>query len=163
MENSGFTSPPKVSQDHFFYPRPILAFEYCHCLRPCVCVSVRVYVNYLFVCMITRHLFKGGSPNLVQMCKRPWLRSQLFFGVNDRDLQGQIYLESPNLPHFELVCTITHHSFKLEPSNFGPGVQNTLVKIPIVWGGNWPWPSRSNLTWNQNFQLRHFRKHITII
>ena len=29
-----------------------------------------------------------------------------------------------------------------------PEKQNTLAKIPIVLGGNWPWPSRSNLTSN---------------
>ena len=33
-------------------------------------------------------------------------------------------------------------------TKFGPEKQNTLVKIPIVLGGNWPWPSRSNLTSN---------------
>ena len=31
-------------------------------------------------------------------------------------------------------------------AKFGPKVQKTLVKIPIVLGGDWPWPSRSNLT-----------------
>ena len=31
-------------------------------------------------------------------------------------------------------------------TKFGPEVQNTKIKIPIVLGGNWPWPSRSNLT-----------------
>ena len=33
----------------------------------------------------------------------------------------------------------------------GPDKQNTLVKIPIVLGGNWPWPSRSNLTSNSKY------------
>ena len=33
-------------------------------------------------------------------------------------------------------------------TKFGPEKQNTLVKFPIVLGGNWPWPSRSNLTSN---------------
>ena len=47
--------------------------------------------------------FKPGSPNLDQRCKRPWLRSLLFCGVIDGDLQGQIGLESQNLPHFWLV------------------------------------------------------------
>ena len=31
-------------------------------------------------------------------------------------------------------------------AKFGPKMQKTLVKVPIVLGGNWPWPSRSNLT-----------------
>ena len=33
-------------------------------------------------------------------------------------------------------------------AKFGPKMQKTLVKVPIVLGGNWPWPSRSNLTSN---------------
>ena len=33
-------------------------------------------------------------------------------------------------------------------TKFGPEKQNTLVKIPVVFWGNWPWPSRSNLTSN---------------
>ena len=31
-------------------------------------------------------------------------------------------------------------------TKFGPEVQNTLIKIPIVFGVHWPWPSRSNWT-----------------
>ena len=30
-------------------------------------------------------------------------------------------------------------------------MQKTLVKVPIVFGDDWPWPSRSNLTWKWNF------------
>ena len=33
-------------------------------------------------------------------------------------------------------------------TKFGPEKQSTLVRIPIVLGGNWPWPWRSNLTSN---------------
>ena len=29
---------------------------------------------------------------------------------------------------------------------FRPKMQKTLVKVPIVFGANWPWPTRSNLT-----------------
>ena len=39
-------------------------------------------------------------------------------------------------------------------------VQSTLVKIPIVLGGDWSWPSRLNLTLNKN--LPHF-VHVRII
>ena len=31
-------------------------------------------------------------------------------------------------------------------NKFGPEVQNILVEVPIVLGGNWPWPSKSNMT-----------------
>ena len=36
-------------------------------------------------------------------------------------------------------------------ATFGPKMQKTLVKVPIVLGGNWPWPSRSNLTSKSEF------------
>ena len=91
-----------------FYLRPVLAFGYCRCLRLSVCVSVRPCVNHELVRTITHDPFQLGSPNLALRCKRPWLRSLLFWGVIDLDLQGQILLQSQNLPHFELVCAITH-------------------------------------------------------
>ena len=100
-----------------FYPRPVLAFGYCRCLRLSVCVSVRPCVNHELVRAITHDPFQLGSPNLGHRCKRPWLRSLLFWGVIDLDLQGQILLQSQNLPHFELVCVITHHPFKPGPPN----------------------------------------------
>ena len=55
-----------------------------------VCLSVRLCVNHLLVRALTRVPFKLGSPNLDQRCKRPWLRSLLFCGLIDLDLQGQI-------------------------------------------------------------------------
>ena len=36
-------------------------------------------------------------------------------------------------------------------AKFGSKIQKTLVKVPIVLGGNWPWPSRSNLTYKSEF------------
>ena len=73
-----------------FYPRPVLAFGYCRCLRLSVCVSVRPCVNHELVRAITHDPYQLGSPNLDRKCKRPWLRSLLFLGVIDPDLQGQI-------------------------------------------------------------------------
>ena len=45
---------------YHFYPRPVMAFWYCRCLRlsVCVCVCVCVSVNHQFVRMITCHLLK---------------------------------------------------------------------------------------------------------
>ena len=85
----------------------------CLCVRPSVCVCGK----HLLVRAITHHPFKLGSPNLDNRCKRPWLRSLLFWGVIDPDLQGQIELQSQNLPHFELVHAITHHQLKLQFPN----------------------------------------------
>ena len=36
-------------------------------------------------------------------------------------------------------------------TKFGQKVQNNLVKVPIVFGGDCRWPSRSNLTWKAKF------------
>ena len=52
----------------------------------CVCQSVRPSVTK-FVRTITHYPFKLGSPNLDHRCKRPWLRSLLFLGLIDLDLQ----------------------------------------------------------------------------
>ena len=79
-----------MSMTIHFYPRPVLAFGYCRCLHLCVCVCVCLSVNHLLICAITWDPFKLGSPNLDQRCKRPWLRSLLFFGLIDLALQGQI-------------------------------------------------------------------------
>ena len=40
---------------------------------------------------------------------------------------------------------------KARTTKFGQKVQNNLVKLPIVLGGDWPWLSRSNLTWKAKF------------
>ena len=47
----------------------------------------------------------------------------------------------------------------------GQMVQKNLVKVPIVFGADWPWPSRSNLTWKAKFTPfwacpRHNSPHI---
>ena len=77
--NALMTSRVKVNNPHF-NPRPVLAFGYCRYLRLFVCVSVCVCINHVLVRVITHHLFKLGSPNLDHWCKRPWLRSLLFWG-----------------------------------------------------------------------------------
>ena len=78
----------------FYYPRPVLGFVYCRCLRVCVyvCVCVCVSVNHKLVRAIIHQPFKLGSLNLDQRCKRSWLRALLFSGAIDLDLQGQIKL-----------------------------------------------------------------------
>ena len=42
--------------------------------------------------------------------------------------------------------TITHHPFMLGSTNLDHRCRKTLVKIPIVFVGDRPWPLRSNLT-----------------
>ena len=49
-----------------FYPRPVLAFGYCRCLRVCVCLCLSV--NHQLVRAVTHQPFKLESPNLDQRC-----------------------------------------------------------------------------------------------
>ena len=123
-----------ISIFNHFYPRPVLAFGYCRCLRLSVCVSVCVCGNHMLVWAITHHPFKLGSPNLDHRCKRPWLRSLLFWGVIDLNLQGQIWLQSQNLPHFEFVRVITHHPFKLGSPNLNQSCKIPWLRSMLFWG-----------------------------
>ena len=45
-----------------------------------------------------------------------------------------------------LVRAITHHTFQLESPDLDEKMQNILLKVPIVLGAGWAWPSMSNLT-----------------
>ena len=118
----------------FYYPRPVLAFGYCRCLRVCVCVCVCLSVNHQLVRAVTHQPFKLESPNLDQRCKRPWLRSLLFFGMIDIELQSQIELKSQNLPHFELVRAISHHKLKSVFPNFGQKCILALLRSLLILG-----------------------------
>ena len=98
----------------------------------CVCVCVCLCVNHLLFRAITRDPLKLGSPNLDQRCKRPWLRSLLFCGLIDLDLQGQIQLWKSKFTPF-WACP--HHNsppIQARITKFGPEVQNTLVTFPIL-------------------------------
>ena len=91
----GFISRAIYSFRYRFYPRPVLAYGYCRCLRLCVCLSS------LSACL---SVFQSRA------CPRD----------NWGPVQARV-------------------------AKFGPKMQKTLVKVRIVLG-NWPWPSRSNLT-----------------
>ena len=104
------------SPESLCYLRPVLAFGYCSCLSLSVRPSAHPSVTK-FVRAITHQLLKLGSPNFDQRCKRPWLRSLSFCGTIDCGLQGQIELQSQNLPRIELVHAITHHQLKLQFPN----------------------------------------------
>ena len=53
------------------------------------------------------------------------------------------------------VHTITHHTFQLESPDLDEKMQNILLKVPIDWGGDWAWPSMSNLTSFRNAVYLH--------
>ena len=135
-----------------FWPSGIVIACLCVCVRVCVCVSL--CVNHLLVRAITWDPFKPGSPNLDLRCKRPWLRSLLFcffffffFGGGGNwpwPSRSNLTSKSEFTPFW--ACP-DHNSSPIQVriTKFGPEVENSLVKVPIILGGNWPWPSRSNL------------------
>ena len=124
-----------------FLPEACMAIGYCRCLR----LSVRPCVNHLLVRAITRDPFKLGSPNLNHRCKRPWLRSLLFWG-GDWPLPSRS--NSPLKSKFTPFWTCppdNSSSVQARTTEFGPDVQNTLVKIPIVLGVEWASHVKFNL------------------
>ena len=74
-----------------FYPRPVLAFGYCRCLRLCVCVSVCLCVCQSRVCPrdnsspVQARITKFGAQMQNTLVKVP-----IVLWVIDLDLQGQI-------------------------------------------------------------------------
>ena len=56
---------------------------------------------------------------------------------------------------YELVCAITCHKFELKSPNLDQNMQNILLKVPIVLGTDWAWPSRSNFTLLKNYVYLH--------
>ena len=90
---------------------------------------------------ITRHPFKLRSPNLDWRCKTPWLRSLLFF--YPRPVLAFGYCRCLRL--CVCVCLSVCQSLACPRDNsgpdqariakFGPKMQKTLVKVPIVLGG----------------------------
>ena len=106
----------------------------------CVCVCVCVCGNHELVRMITHHPFKLGSPNLGQRCKTTSLRSLLFYGTFDLDLQGQIELKSKFTPFWACPC---HNSPPIEVtiSKFRTKMHLSTVQIPTNFGLDWNWSS----------------------
>ena len=86
---------------HMFLPEA--RFDLVCVCGVCVCVW-RASVCASFTSLsarYTHHPFKLWWPNLGQVCKRPWLRSLLFCGAIDHDLQGKV-LKNQNfiMPRF---------------------------------------------------------------
>ena len=115
-----------------FWPSGIVAS--CVCL--CVCPSVR----QSHACPRDNSSPVSARITKFERCKRPWLRSLLFCGTIDHDLQGQIELRQ-NLPHFEIFHAITHQQLKLQFSKFGTKMHLSTVQIPANFGLDWNWSS----------------------
>ena len=138
-----------------------MAFGYCvACVCVCVCQS--------WVCL--RDILssvQGWITNLDQICKRTWLRSLLFFGFIDCDLQGQIQLKVKIYPILSLWACPCDKSPPIEVriSKFLPKMHLTIVGVPIDFETYWPsiWVSYliSNLYFQPNFEsIIHLRNFV---
>ena len=126
----------------FFYPRPVLASGYCRCPCPSARPSVR---HQVCPCdnssPVQARITKFGSKMQNTLVKVP-----IVLGGN-QPWPSRSNLSSKS--KFTPFWASPHNNsspIQARITKFGPEVQNTLVKIPIVLGGNWPRPSRSNLT-----------------
>ena len=117
-------------------------------------------------------------PGIVVACVRPSVRHQVCPRDNSSPVEARITKfrpkmqntvvkvllvlggNQPSRPNLRSKSKFTpfwacpHHNsspIQARITKFGPEVQNTLVKIPIVLGGNWPWPSRSDWTPKSKF------------
>ena len=135
-----------LTRCQFFSSRVLsLLASVCPCARVSICPSVR---QSEFVRAIAHHAFRIGSLNLDNQYKKP-LRCFLFRGTIDLELQGQINITSPNLPHFELVCIITHCPFKLGSPNVDYMCNIHRLKSLSLWG--------ATIKVKFNFKFQHLR------
>ena len=79
----------------------------------------------------------------INMSKVYWFLPEASFGLRVLSLPVSVCV------YQSLACPHDNSSpVQARITKFSPEKQNTLVKIPIVLGGKWPWTSRSNLTSN---------------
>ena len=88
-------------------------------------------------------IFKNGKGLGIQLYHLHWFLPEASFGLRVLSLPESVCV------YQSLACPHDHSSpVQARITKFGPEKQNTLVKIAIVLGGNWLWPSKSNLTSN---------------
>ena len=123
-----------------FWPSGIVVGCVCVCVCACVRLSILPCVNHELVHAITHHLHKLGSPNLDHRCKRPCLRSLLFLGWLTLTFKVKFNFK---VKIYSMLSLSAWSPVQARITKFGPEVQNTLNKIPIIFGVDWAW--RSNL------------------
>ena len=124
-----------------FYPRPVLAFGYCHRLRLWVCVCV--CINHELVRTITHRPFKLGSPNLDQRCKNTLVWVPIVLG-DDRPRSSRSNLTWKS--NFTPFWACSHHyssAIQARITKFGPKMHLSTVKIPTNFWLDWFWSSLS--------------------
>ena len=144
-----------------FYPRPILAFRCCCCLRLCVYVSV----NHNFSRAKTCHPLKLESPNLDHEGQTSCLRSFFFWGSLTLTFKVTLNLKSK----FGLWICPCDKAIEIEVRlfKFGQKMHLSTVKVCIDFGIDWLWCSVLLIIWNllistKSASLIHFRRFVYI-
>ena len=121
-----------------FWPSGIVIACVCVCVRVCVCQSLACPHDKLGP--VQARIAKFGPKMQKTLVNVP-----IVLGVNwPWPSRSNLTSKSEFTPFW--ACP-DHNSSPIQVriTKFGPEVENSLVKVPIILGGKWPWPSRSNL------------------
>ena len=133
--------------DKQFYPRPVLAFGYCHrlrlCVCPCVCVCQSLACPRDNLGPVQARIAKFGPKMQKTLVTVP-----IVLGGNwPWPSRSNLTSKSEFTPFW--ACP-DHNSSPIQVriTKFGPEVENSLVKVPIILGSNWPqiWFKQSNFS-----------------
>ena len=125
---------------HAFYPRPVLAFRYCRCLRLCV----RVCVYQSLACphdnspLVQARITKFGTK-----VQKTLVKVAIVFGDDQQWPSRSNLTWKSNFTSF-WACP-PHNSLAVQAriTKFGPKMHLSTVKIPIDFGLDWFWSSLS--------------------
>ena len=132
-ENQAFFNFKKYCYYISFYPRPVWLRVLSLPASVSVAVSLSVYQSQACPCD------NSTEPVQARITKfgREMQKVPIVFwrgGTIALDLQDQIELKCKNLPHFELVHTITHHQLKKRFPNFDPKFILALLRSLLILG-----------------------------
>ena len=128
-----------------FYPRPVLAFGYCRCLRLCVCVCL--YVCQSRVCQrdnsspVQARIIKFGAQMQTTLVKVP----VVLWGDRPWPSRSNLTWKS-NFTSFWACPDDNLSSVQARVTKFGPKMHLSTVKILIDLGVDQSWSSGSILT-----------------
>ena len=119
-----------------------------------ICASINVWVHNHGAGDLRRH---RAHYDVIVMRFMKWLQHKRFlpeasFGLRVLSLPASVCVCVCLSVCQSLACPRDNSGpVQARIAKFGPKMQKTLVKVPIVSGGNWPWPSRSNLISKSEF------------
>ena len=123
-----------------FWPSGIVVACVCVCVSVCLCVCQSLACPRDNSGPVQTRIAKFGPTMQNTLVKVPIVLR----GNRPWTSRSNLTSKSEFTPFW--ACS-DHKSLLIQPrsTKFGPEVENSLVKVPIVLDGNWPRPSRSNL------------------